>query len=69
MGVGTIRFMVVLHGLLIRVLVDEGSVDNFSQPWITYFLKFPIELVSSFKVMVGNMNNMAVKGIINDLSI
>jgi len=61
--------MVVLHGLPIQVLVDGGSSDNFLQPQIANFLKLPIELVSSFKVMVGNGNYVAVKGIINDLSI
>jgi len=69
LGVGTIRFQAYINQLPISVLIDGGSSDNFIQPRIARSLKYPIEPVIAFKVMVSNGNYMFVEGRIKELTI
>ena len=69
MGVGTIQFMAYIDKLLVKVLVDGGSSDNFLQPRVAKFLKLPMEPAPFFKVMVGNGNYMKVEEMISKLTI
>ena len=69
MGVGTIRFMAYIGKLLVKVLVDGGSSNNFLQPRVAKFLKLPVEPTPFFKVMVGNGNYMEAEGMISKLTI
>ena len=69
LGGGTIRFVAHINTLPVKVLVDNGSSDNFLQPRVAKFLKLPIEPAPLFKVMVGNGNYMTTIGMIRELSI
>ena len=42
-GVGTIRFIAYIEKLLVTVLIDGGSSDNFLQPRVAKFFKLPVE--------------------------
>lgn len=53
-GTRTIRFLEKIGQIQVKILVDGGSSENFMQLRIAQFLKLPIELVSSFKVLIGN---------------
>jgi hypothetical protein len=68
-GVGTIQFKACIGKLLVTVLIDGGSSDNFLQPRITRFLKLSIEPATQFKVMVGNGNYMTAEGLIQQLQV
>ena len=50
-------------------MIDCGSSDNFIQPRIARSLKYPIEPVPAFKVMVDNGNYMSAEGRIKELII
>lgn len=50
----TLRFTATVYGHKVIVLVDSGSSHNITQPRIASFLHLPIQLLSSFSVMVGN---------------
>ena len=69
LGGGTIRFVAHINTLPVKVLVDNGSSDNFLQPRVAKFLKLPIEPSPLFKVMVDNGNYMTPIGMIRELSI
>nr|KYP39523.1 hypothetical protein KK1_039146 [Cajanus cajan] len=48
------KFQGSINGLLVQVLLDSGSSDNFLQPRIAHSLKLPIEPIPQFQVLVGN---------------
>lgn len=48
LGVGTIKFMAYVGTMLVKVLIDGGSSDNFLQPIVAKFLKLPIEQAPIF---------------------
>ncbi|BAT74747.1 hypothetical protein VIGAN_01249400 [Vigna angularis var. angularis] len=53
----------------VKVLIDGGSSDNFLQPRVAEFLKLPVVMTPSFKVMVGNENYMESEGLIQNLTL
>lgn len=69
LGVGTIKFMAYVGTMLVKVLIDGGSSDNFLQPIVAKFLKLPIEQAPMFRVMVGNGNYMESKVLIQNLTL
>lgn len=68
-GVGTIRFTGFIGQIPVQILVDGGSSENFLQPRIAQFLKFPVEPKSSFKVLIGNGETMQTEGWIEALKV
>ncbi|XP_017431896.1 uncharacterized protein LOC108339268 [Vigna angularis] len=68
-GVGTIRFTTHIGTMSVKVLIDGGSSDNFLQPRVVKFLKLPVVMTPSFKVMVGNGNYMESEGLIQNLTL
>lgn len=42
-GVGTMTFQGSINGMMIQVLLDNGSSDNFLQPRLASCLKLPID--------------------------
>jgi len=53
LGVGTIKFVVHVGTMPIKVLIDGGSSDNFLQSRVAQFLNISMETCPSFNVMVG----------------
>nr|KYP52382.1 Transposon Ty3-I Gag-Pol polyprotein [Cajanus cajan] len=68
-GLGTMRFQGSINGMLVQVLLDSGSSDNFLQPRIAHCLKLPIEPIPNFKVLVGNGNSLIADGAVSDLHV
>ena len=68
-GIGTTRFLAYIDKLAVTVLIDGGSSDNFLQPRVAKFLKFPIEPAPMFKVMVGHGNYMEAEGVVKQLRV
>nr|KYP42428.1 hypothetical protein KK1_036174 [Cajanus cajan] len=52
-GLGTMKFQGSVNGITVQVLLDSGSSDNFLQPRIAHCLKFPIEPIPNFQVLLG----------------
>nr|KYP46388.1 hypothetical protein KK1_032037 [Cajanus cajan] len=66
---GTMKFQGSINGLLVQVLLDSGSSDNFLQPQIAHSLKLPIEPIPQFQVLVGNGNSLQAEGLVRDLDV
>ena len=66
---GTIKFTRKIGQLNVSILVNGGSSNSYLQPRIAQCLKLPVELVPSFKVLVGSGQTMAIEGIVRDLPV
>jgi len=66
---GTLKFTGVINGLIVQVLVDNGSSDNFLQPRLDHFLKLPIEPIPKFQVLVGNGSALVVEERVSELEV
>jgi len=63
----TLKFQGWLQGVMVKILVNSGSNDNFIQPRIAHFLKLPIEPAPQFKVLVRNDSTMTAEGCVKDI--
>ncbi|KAI5416246.1 hypothetical protein KIW84_041337 [Lathyrus oleraceus] len=63
-GVGIIRFTGQVGSIMVKILVDGGSSDNFIQPRGTQVLKLLVEPVLNLRVLVGNGEILSAGGII-----
>nr|KYP57088.1 Retrovirus-related Pol polyprotein from transposon 17.6 [Cajanus cajan] len=68
-GVGTMCFKGSINGIIIQVLLDSGSSDNFLQPRLASCLKLPIEPAPNFQVLVGNGNSLIAEGFVSKLEV
>ncbi|KAJ1428448.1 Retrotransposon gag domain [Sesbania bispinosa] len=68
-GLGTMQFQGYINGMLVQVLLDGGSSDNFLQPRLAHCLKLPIEHVPNTKVVVGNDHTLVAEGLIRELEV
>lgn len=46
---GTIRFIWLIGGIIVQILVDGGSIDSFLQPRVAKFLNFQLNLLPHLK--------------------
>jgi len=68
-GVQTMRFVGILNGMQIQILLDSGSSDNFLQPKIANYLKLPITPAPNFLVLVRNGHSLVAEGKIQKLEV
>nr|KYP33504.1 hypothetical protein KK1_045645 [Cajanus cajan] len=68
-GLGTMKFQGSVNGIIVQVLLNSGSSDNFLQPRIAHCLKFPIEPIPNFQVLVGNGNALVAEGLVKDFEV
>ncbi|MCI14272.1 hypothetical protein A2U01_0035401, partial [Trifolium medium] len=66
-GLGTIRFTGQIGSIMVQILVDGGSSDNFIQPRVAQTLKLNIEPAPNLRVLVGNGQMMTAEGKIQQL--
>lgn len=66
---GTMRFMGLIKGQAVKVILDGGSDDNFIQPRIAKFLQLEVQPTAPFKVLVGDGNALQVEGKIEELKV
>lgn len=64
---GTLSFTGTIKGHLVKILLDEGSDDNFIQQRIAQILHLDVQPTTLIKVMVGNGSALQVEGCIHDL--
>jgi len=69
MGLGTMKFQGTINGMVIQILLDSGSSDNFLQHRIANYLKLPVEEAPSFQVLVGNGNSLEAEGMVKQLEV
>jgi len=69
MGLGTMKFQGTINGMVIQILLDSGSSDNFLQPRIANYLKLPVEEAPSFQVLVGNGNSSEAEEMVKQLEV
>jgi len=65
----TIRFAAELNGIVIQVMIDGGSNDNFLQPRLAKFMQLEVEQSPKLRVMVGNGNRLETEGYIRNISV
>ena len=63
------RFLGIINGVKVQVLLDSGSSNNFLQPSIAHCLKLAIEPTSKFQVLVGNGNSLIVEGMVREVEV
>ncbi|WVZ24525.1 hypothetical protein V8G54_003069 [Vigna mungo] len=68
-GLGTMKFKGSINGMMVQVLLNSGSSNNFLQPRIAHCLKLPVEPIPNFQVLVGNGNALVAEGLIKDLQV
>ncbi|KAJ1398082.1 Aspartic peptidase domain superfamily [Sesbania bispinosa] len=68
-GLGTMQFQGFINGMMVHVLLDGGSSDNFLQPRLAHCLKLPIEPVPDTQVMVGSGHTLLAEGLVRDLEV
>lgn len=68
-GLGTMRFTGTINGMVVQILLDSGSSDNFLQPRIANYLKLLIEPAPNFQVLVGNGNSLVAEGSVKQLEV
>ena len=68
-GLGTMKFSGTINDMVVQILLDSGSSDNFLQPRIANCLKLPIEPASNFQVLVGNGNSLVAEGLVKQLEV
>lgn len=61
-GKATIRFVGVIDGTQVQILLDGGSSDSFIHPQVAKHLSLPIEPARNVRVMVGDGNAMQGEG-------
>lgn len=54
----TIKFIGSINKHSVKIMLDEGSDDNFIQPRIAQFLQSDIQPTNPFKALVGNMQSL-----------
>lgn len=69
LGVGTIKFMVHVGTLPLKVLIDGGSLYNFLQSKVVKLFKLLIEKAPVFIMMVGIDNYMKSERSIQHLTL
>lgn len=67
-GYGVIRFKGFIGPLMVSILLDGGSSDNFIQRRIVHCLGLPVEPTQRSNVLVGNGQNMKTEGVVKMLS-
>ena len=68
-SLGTMQFHGSINGVIVQILLDNGSSDNFLQPRLAHYLKLPIEPIPSFQVLVGNGNSLTMEGLAQDVKV
>ena len=63
------RFQGSIDGILIQVLLDSGSSNNFLQLRLAHYLKLPVQSIPNFQVLVGNDTSIVAEGLVNNLEI
>jgi len=58
-----------INGIILQVLLDSGSSDNFIQPRLASCLKLPVEPVPDLQVLVGNGHSLIAEGIVRHLDV
>ena len=64
---GTIRFIGLLNGHPVHILLDRGTDNNFIQPCLEKFLNLDIISAQSYRVLVGNGQTLQVEVIIENI--
>ncbi|KAJ1419267.1 Chromo-like domain superfamily [Sesbania bispinosa] len=66
---GTMQFQGFINGMVVQVLLDGGSSDNFIQPRLAHCLKLPIEPAPNTKVVVDSGHILVAEGLVQDLEV
>ncbi|XP_028794470.1 uncharacterized protein LOC114750095 [Neltuma alba] len=68
-GKATIRFVGVIGGTEVQILLDGGSSDSFIHPRIAQHLGLAIEKTKNVRVMIGDGNAMRGEGVVRNLAV
>ncbi|KAJ1375293.1 S-adenosyl-L-methionine-dependent methyltransferase, partial [Sesbania bispinosa] len=68
-GLGTMQFQGLINGMMVQVLLDGGSSDNFIQPRLAHCLKLPIAPAPNTKVVVGSGHILVAEGLVQELEV
>ena len=63
------KFQGAINGMVVQILLDSGSSDNFLQPRLAHCLKLPVEPTSGFQVLVGNDHALTVEGMVRNMEV
>ncbi|KAJ0940339.1 putative nucleotidyltransferase, Ribonuclease H [Helianthus annuus] len=68
-SITTLRFTGLIHGQEVQVLLDGGSTHCFVQTRIATFLKFPVESITPFSVVVGSGERLPCSGLARNVEV
>lgn len=63
----TLRLTRYVQNRLIKILIDGGFTHNFIQPILVQSVELPVYPTKTFKVLVGNGQNLEFFGMVRDL--
>lgn len=63
------RFIGLIGGHSVQILLDGGSDDSFIRPNLAKFLQLPIFPTRQLKVLVGDGSALLVEGLVQDLQV